>query len=256
MEAERAATISIVEPDPSVRRRLASLLTSAGYRAPTFPSWANFLKSLPTSGSAGCLVVDIAIVEVNGLLLEEALAQVPPGLPFVFITADNDVPTCVRAMKAGAVDVLLKPFQDGELLQAIATALERKAREGNEHAARRRTQQLINSLTTREREVMFLVVSGKLNKQIADELGTCLQTIKKHRARVMQKMAVRSLAELVLAVEKTRFSAADDAPQLSQFRTEDPDAARPNSPRKSSASPGTEEPPNRGQITQTCAPRS
>ena len=145
----------------------------------------------------GCLVLDLAMPGFTGLDLQRWLLELNSPLPVIFLTGHGDVPTSVRAIKKGAVDFLTKPVNDEELLRAIREALERESATRMEHAKVAAIQTRLGTLTPREREVMEHVVSGQLNKQIADVLGTALQTIKVHRARVMRKMGVLSLAELV-----------------------------------------------------------
>jgi FixJ family two-component response regulator len=195
------ATVFIVDDDASVRRSLARLVKSAGYAAETFASAREFLDSDRVSKGPGCLVLDIQMPGLNGLELQQELARLASSLPIIFITGHGDIPTSVRAMKAGAVDFLPKPFQDTDLLRAVATALERNVHERTDYAAKHQIQQHLDKLTPREREVLLLVITGKLNKQIADELGVSLPTVKIHRGRVMQKMGIASLAELVHAAE-------------------------------------------------------
>jgi FixJ family two-component response regulator len=192
----RAETVVIVDDDERVRRALARLIRSAGMPARTYPSAEAFLAE-PPEASAGCLVVDLRLPGLNGLELQEALAR--RGLPIsvVFISGHGDVPTSVRAMKAGAVDFLQKPFEDRELLEAIrrASAQTREAlARGAERAEIRRRHA---TLTPREREVLVLVVAGLPNKLVASELGAAEKTIKIHRARVMEKMGAASLPDLV-----------------------------------------------------------
>lgn len=197
-----AATVFIVDDDLSVRRSLARLMKSSGYRSETFASAQEFLDAGRHRDATGCLVLDIRMPGLNGLELQHELTRVVPTLPIIFITGHGDIPMSVQAMKEGAVDFLPKPFQSHDLLQAVATALERNACDRMESAARRRIQERVDTLTPREREVMALVVTGLLNKQVAGQLGTTEKTIKVHRSRVMEKMGVASLAELVRVVAR------------------------------------------------------
>lgn len=200
-------TVFIVDDDASVRRSLARLMKSAGYRAETFASAQEFLDSGRHRDGPGCLVLDIQMPGLNGLELQQELTKFVPPLPVIFITGHGDIPMSVRAMKEGAVDFLPKPFQDNDILKAVAAALDRNVRERLECAEKQRIQEHVDTLTPREREVMALVVTGMLNKQVAAELGTTEKTIKVHRGRVMEKMQVGSLAALVRATEKVGLSA-------------------------------------------------
>lgn len=188
--------VFVVDDDDAVRVGLERLLRSAGYQAQTFPSATAFLDNAPSEVDA-CLVLDINMPGLNGLELQEALAVRNWCIPIVFLTSAGDIPGSVRAMKHGAVDFLTKPVDDSVLFGAIDEALTRATsahREQDELAVLRAR---CATLTPREKEVMLLVVLGRLNKQIAGELGAAEKTIKVHRARVMQKMQVQSVAELV-----------------------------------------------------------
>jgi FixJ family two-component response regulator len=198
--------IFLVDDDASVLRALGRLIKSAGYEVQTFESARAFLDSGDFQKGPACLVLDVRMPGLNGLDLQRELQAANASLPIIFITGHGDIPTTVRAMKAGAVDFLPKPLKDTVLLKAVEQALARAVRD---QAKRRELEALSerrNTLTPREREVMALVVSGLLNKQIAFELGTVEKTIKVHRARVMQKMGVDSLAELVRVADKIGVS--------------------------------------------------
>jgi FixJ family two-component response regulator len=181
---------------------LARLIKSAGYHVQTFASAREFLDGGSLNEGPGCLVLDVRLPGLSGIDLQRELQRTRLILPVIFITGHGDIPMSVNAMKAGAVDFLQKPVKDADLLRAIEQALARAVREHAELKETKDLQSRVEKLTTREREVMNLVVRGWLNKQIAFELGTAEKTIKVHRARVMEKMQVDSLAELVRLAEK------------------------------------------------------
>lgn len=190
------ATVYVVDDDPSVRKSLARLLIHAGYRVEAFASACEFLAR-PRRARPSCLVLDVRLPEMNGLDLQQALAATGEPMAIVFITAHGDVPMTARAMKAGAVDFLAKPYSRGDLLQAVERAAARDMREREERARVADVQARLRTLSPREAAVLALVVTGLLNKQIAAELGITEGTVKVHRGRVMEKMRVGSLAELV-----------------------------------------------------------
>ena len=198
---DAGAVVLVVDDDESVRRALTRLLTAEGYQVHTYASAQELLiQGTPTG--PGCVLLDVRMPGLGGLELQSMLRAIGCDLPIVFMTGHGDVPTSVRAMKGGAVDFLSKPFGDGELLEAIGQALarERASRVEREGIADLRNR--FDSLTPREREVCALVVTGRLNKQIAAALGTSEKTIKVHRARAMTKMQAKSLAELVRMVDR------------------------------------------------------
>jgi RNA polymerase sigma factor (sigma-70 family) len=197
-------TVFLVDDDGSVRRALTRLIKSAGYAVQAFASARDFLEYWRASSQgAACLVLDVRMPGLTGLDLQRELQGTNTVLPIVFITGHGDIPMGVKAMKEGAVDFLPKPVHDKELLKAIEQALARARQAHAERADLDNIKSRLDSLTPREREVMQLVVKGYLNKQIAFELGTVEKTVKVHRARVMEKMKVRSLAELVRLAERT-----------------------------------------------------
>ncbi len=194
-------TVLVVDDDPSMRKALTRLCLSAGLKVNAFASAREFLDVGPPSGPA-CLVLDVRLPGLSGLDLQSELACRNIQTPIVFITGHGDIPTSVRAMKAGAVDFLTKPFKDKDLIAVIRDGLGKDAQLKLAQGEREAVQRRLDSLTPREREVYDLVVKGLLNKQIAAELGASEQTIKVHRARVMEKMEVESVAELVQTAVK------------------------------------------------------
>jgi FixJ family two-component response regulator len=194
--SETGGLVFIVDDDASLRESLKNLIRSVGLRVEPFASAQEFLRS-KRPDVPGCLVLDVRLQGVSGLDLQKRMADSDIEMPISFISGHGDIPMTVQAMKAGAVEFLTKPFRDQDLLDAVQHALERDraAREQREEIQKLRRR--FESLTQREREVMGLVVTGLLNKQIAGELGTSETTVKIHRHQVMEKMAANSLAELV-----------------------------------------------------------
>jgi FixJ family two-component response regulator len=196
-----APVVSVVDDDEPVREALESLLRSVGLRVDTFASAQEFLQSRG-SDVPGCLVLDVRLPGLSGLDLQLEMTRANIHTPIVFITGHGDIPMTVRAMKAGAVEFLTKPFREQDLLDAIQVALERDRLAREQRAEINELRSRFDSLTPREREVMGLVASGQINKQIAADLGISEITIKLHRAQAMQKMRAESLADLVRMAEK------------------------------------------------------
>lgn len=192
-------TIHVVDDDEAMRDSMTWLLEGEGYKVACYNSAASFLAAR-NAHMRGCLVLDVRMPEMSGLELHERLETLGSQLPIIFVTGHGDVPMAVGALQRGACDFIEKPFNNEDLLTRIRRALEldsqRSARQQRDSAIAQRLEQL----TQREREVMQLVVAGKLNKQIADTLDISMKTVEAHRARVMEKMGVRTLAELVKAV--------------------------------------------------------
>jgi FixJ family two-component response regulator len=192
--------VYLVDDDPGVLRAISRFLRSAGYEVKTFLSAKAFMEAY-RADARGCLVLDVSMPGISGLGLQRWLAEINSPLPIIFLTGQSDVPTSVRAMKQGAVDFLMKPVKDEDLLQAIRDASRKGALERAQRKEAEAVQKKLATLTPRERQVFQHVVSGQLNKQIAGDLGTVEKTIKVHRARVMQKMGAQSLADLVRLAE-------------------------------------------------------
>lgn len=191
----------LIDDDPSVLRAIGRLVRSAGGNIATFTSPHEFLQK-QNPDAPGCLVLDVSMPGIGGFELQQALALTGNRLPFIFLTGNGDIPMSVRAMRSGAVDFLSKPIGDADLIAAINAALARNRQLREEQAEEQEYCELMAKLTPREYQVMLGVVAGQLNKQIAAELGTVEKTIKVHRARVMEKLGVSSLAALVRLTER------------------------------------------------------
>ncbi len=195
------ARVFVIDDDPSVRKGLTRLLHSAGYESEVFPSASDFLGHNPYPGPA-CVVVDVRMPGLTGLELQEALIKSRREEQLVFITGHGDIAMCARVMKAGAIDFLPKPFKPNELLACVERALARSAEQRQAAAGKNDARRRLDLLTPREFEVMQLVATGLLNKQVGAELGMAEKTVKVHRGRIMQKLGITSVAELVRLVEK------------------------------------------------------
>jgi FixJ family two-component response regulator len=202
---EAEAIVFIVDDDDGVRQSLKNLIGSVRLQVKVFASAQEFLRT-KRPDVPGCLVLDVRLPGLSGLDLQKRMADAGIEIPIIFITGHGDIPMTVRAMKAGAVEFLTKPFRDQDLLDAIHQALERDRKTREERAKIEEVHSRYQSLTPREREVMALVVTGLLNKQIAGELGTSETTVKIHRHQVMEKMEAGSLAELVRMADKLGIS--------------------------------------------------
>ena len=199
--------VFVVDDDACVRRSLELLLSAAGWQAHTFASAEEFMAH-PRALAPSCLVLDVILPDLNGLELQKRIANEQVGMPIIFISGHGDIPTTVRAMKAGAVEFLTKPFGGNALLNAIGSALDRSAAAIRESSELRALQERYATLTPREREVMARVVAGRLNKQTGGDLGICEITVKAHRGNMMRKMEARSLPDLVNMAARLGLPAA------------------------------------------------
>jgi len=200
-----AFTIFLVDDDAGVLKALSRLLHARGYEVRPFASPQAFLSDHAAS-IPGCAVLDVSMPDLDGLALQQVLTEDGSQRPVIFLTGKGDIPTSVRAMRAGAIDFLTKPVNDGDLLAAISRAEKRDTEIRSINADLNSINARFAILTPREREVMTHVIAGRLNKQIAGDLGTVEKTVKVHRGRVMNKLGVRSVAELVRLAEKVRIS--------------------------------------------------
>ena len=188
-------TVFIVDDDPEIGKILHRLIESIGVDDEIYTNAEDFLAAF--NGRPGCLILDVRMKGMSGLRLQELLAEQGSGIPIIFLTGHGDIPMTVRAMKSGAIELFTKPFNNQQLLDAVQHALEQNVKHYAAKIAQKETSTLINALTPREREVMQRIMDGKLNKVIAHELGISLSTVEAHRAKVMEKMHVKSLAELI-----------------------------------------------------------
>jgi RNA polymerase sigma factor (sigma-70 family) len=198
-----APVVFVVDDDPSVRSSLKFLLNSMGLQVESFDSAETFLQR-KSSDAPSCLVLDVRLRGLSGLDFQRELAARNIRIPIVFVTGHGDIPMSVRAMKAGAIEFLTKPYRDQDLLDAVRLALERDRARREQEKDLTDLRQRFESLTAREQEVISMVVLGMLNKQIADQLGTAENTVKVHRSRAMEKMNAQSFADLVRMIEKLK----------------------------------------------------
>jgi FixJ family two-component response regulator len=207
MKSAAVPTVFIIDDDRGMRQAIQDLVESVGLRAESFATGEEFLKRKRTSDPS-CLVLDVRLPQMSGLDFQRRLAGSGMQIPIIFVTAHGDVPMSVRALKAGAVEFLTKPFRDQDLLDAIQQALQRDRADREQQAGIDELKERYRTLTAREREVMTLVVSGLLNKQIASGIGASEATVKIHRGHVMQKMQAGSVVELVRMADKLKLSSS------------------------------------------------
>ena len=204
MKPAAVPTVFIVDDDSGMRQAVQDLVESVGLRAESFSTGEEFLKRQRTTDPS-CLVLDVRLPQMSGLDFQRQLTEIGVQIPIIFITAHGDIPMSVKALKSGAVEFLTKPFRDQDLLDAIQQALHRDSAALEQQAEIDALHERYGALTAREREVMALVVSGMLNKQIAAEIGITENTVKVHRSRAMEKMQAQSLADLVKMIERLKI---------------------------------------------------
>jgi FixJ family two-component response regulator len=203
--AAAVPTVFIIDDDRGMRQSIQDLVESVGLRAESFATGEEFLKRKRTNDPS-CLVLDVRLPQMSGLDFQRQLAETGMQIPIIFVTAHGDVPMSVRALKSGAVEFLTKPFRDQDLLDAIQQALQRDRAAQEQQAEIHDLQERYGELTAREQQVMALVVSGMLNKQIASEIGASEATVKIHRGNVMRKMQAGSVVDLVRMADKLKLS--------------------------------------------------
>lgn len=206
---DRIPVVFVVDDDPSIRESLSLLLSSAGYDMKTFTSAKEFLESKRDISGPACLVLDVKMPDLSGFDLQKELMSRNIIIPIIFITGHGDIPMSVQAMKKGAVDFLSKPFDDGDLLNAVKEALFKDSQTRADFNEQKHIRHRLDSLTKREHEVLTYLITGMLNKQIAYELEISERTVKAHRKQVLDKMGVNSIAELVRLTEKVGVGPAD-----------------------------------------------
>jgi len=199
------ATVYVVDDDASFLAAVTRLLRAGGYEVRGYSSAAGFLQSPRPADSPGCAIVDLQMPDLSGLDLQDALTKMDNALPLIFLTGHGDIPTSVRAIRQGAEDFLTKPVKKQALFDAVRRALARDASERAQRARRRELRTRFDALTPREREVLAHVLRGQLNKQIAGDLGTSERTIKAHRANIMAKLEIQSVAELARLAQEAGF---------------------------------------------------
>lgn len=209
MNSENKGTVFIVDDDPLVRKGVTRLLESAGYNTDSFPSPEKFLESGYSSEGPSCLILDVKMPGLSGFELQEKLSKADYEMPIIFITGHGDIPSTVKAMKKGAVDFLSKPFEEKDLFAAISAALRKDSKTRSDISEYEKVKENLDKLTLREYEILTFVIAGALNKQIAYLLNITEKTVKAHRAKVMAKMDVDSLAELVRIAEKAGIKPAE-----------------------------------------------
>ena len=205
MKSAEVPIVFIIDDDRGMRQSIQDLVESVGLRAESFATGGEFLKRKPTNDPS-CLVLDVRLPQMSGLDFQRRLVETDMQIPIIFITAHGDIPMSVRALKSGAVEFLTKPFRDQDLLDAIQEALQRDRATQEQQAEIHDLQERYGTLTAREQQVMALVVSGMLNKQIASEIGASEATVKVHRGNVMHKMKAGSVVDLVRIADKLERS--------------------------------------------------